>query len=128
MKTSPLKIAMACLCSLSFLLVSCEGDSNHKDNSLYSIEDISGNWFGEYGRPENRTTLALKQSGTKLSGSVLLNNTEKRSVSGSRAGNNVVLNVQGGDRWELIVKDEDDLDGFGIAKDGTRYEVDLDRR
>lgn len=125
MKNTPLTLIMAGIAALSLCCTSCE--DSHDDHGNFTMEDISGNWYGESGNPEVRTTLTLTQSGNKLSGSVTLNNDAPKSVSGSRNGNNVSLTVNG-ERWTLVLKDPDDLDGFGTAKNGTRYEVDLDRK
>lgn len=116
---------MAGICALSFCAVSCESDSN--DGPKFTMEDIAGEWRGELGRTDTRAVLTLAQNGNKLSGTVVINNAETFSVNGSRAGNVVTLTVKNGDKWNLVLKDPDDLDGFATAKNGTRYEVDFDR-
>lgn len=92
------------------------------------MDDISGNWYGDVNGVDDNAILSLTEKDGKLSGSVLLNNKDTRAVSGSRNGNNVTINISGGERWSLVLKDEDDLDGTGTGKIGSQYRVDLDRK
>lgn len=125
MKITSRTILMASLCALSFAFVACEGDSK---KSNFTMDDISGNWYGDVNGVDDNAILSLTEKDGKLSGSVLLNNKDTRAVSGSRNGNNVTINISGGERWSLVLKDEDDLDGTGTGKIGSQYRVDLDRK
>ncbi len=63
----------------------------------------SGTWKGTSASSQVSSELVLSESSGKISGTLYWPKGDTRSVSGSRIGNSVTLNIAGGDVWRLTI-------------------------
>jgi hypothetical protein len=71
------------------------------------------------------TVLHLPESNGRISGRLQWPNAS-RTISGSRSGGTIHLDVEGGDRWALVVSG-DALVGTAVKPDGNTYALSFAR-
>lgn len=94
-------------------------------SSAASSGTVSGTWSGRSATGQVSSKLSLSESGGKISGSLAWPG-DTRSVSGSRNGSAVTLNIGGGDVWKLVLSGNK-LSGTGYKKGGGTYSCSFSR-
>lgn len=104
-----------------------DGISASSNSSSSRGSGLSGTWRGISATGQVASTLRLSESGGSVSGTLTWPRGDKRSVSGSRSGSSVRLNIGGGDAWNMTLSG-DSLTGVGSKKGGGSYNLRFQRQ
>lgn len=97
-------------------------------SSTYVSQSLTGTWSGTSATGQVPSTLILTESAAHISGVLKWPGGDTRNVAGTRSGNVVGLNVEGGDIWRLTYSNGNALQGSGTKPNGKSYAVNFSRQ